>query len=248
MALLWQRSRDGKTYEVRTAGKSRRLYTDGVFHSQMHPQRFLTNNVWDVLSLPSLFLAPANLGRVLVLGVGGGAVIRQIGQLFPQAHFTGVELDANHLYVAKTFFGLESQRIKLVHADAITWLRDYRGPKFDLIIEDLFTEKARQPVRVMPADRDWFAQLTTNLSVHGLLIMNFISSRELRRCSYFQDRASRGMFGCAYGFATPVYENVIGVFLRQHHTLHDWHAALQRHPQVQREYSRQKSKYRLRAL
>jgi len=248
MALLWHRQHNGKRYEVRSAGQARRLYTDGVFHTQIHPQRFLTSNVWDCLSLAGLFLAPTQVRRVLVLGVGGGAVIRQMGQLFPQAHFVGVELDKIHLQLAKRFFGLASKRVTLIHADALAWVAQYRGPKFDVIIDDLFTEAAGQPVRVQVANRDWFAQLTRHLTRHGALVFNFISPREMQYCGFFQDRATRGDFKSVCRFTLRVYENAVGVFIRRAAALADWHTHLRQHPVVLREFNRQADKYRLRKL
>lgn len=248
MGLLYQKQHNGKHYEVRSAGQTRRLYTDGVFHTQIHPQRFLTANVWDCLSLAGLFLARTQVRRVLVLGVGGGAVIRQIGQLFPHAHFVGVELDKVHLQLARRYFGLNSKRVSLIHADALAWIARYRGPKFDLILEDLFTEEAGQPVRVRVADRSWFVQLTRHLTRCGALVFNFISPREMQRCSYFQDAATSHEFKTVCRFTLRVYENAVGIFMRKSATMADWQLHLQQHPAVQREFIRQSGKYRLRKL
>lgn len=248
MALLWQRRVGERHYEIRTAGKARRLYTNGVFHTQYHPERFLTNNVWDCLSLPSLFLSQAQLRRVLVLGVGGGAVIQQINRLFPRAQFVGVELDAMHLSIARRFFACQRANIKLVHADAITWIKRYSGPKFDLIIEDLFTEQDGQPQRVMSATPGWFKTLGRALSPHGMLVMNFISQQELQRCGFFQDSKISRQFCQAYRCATPVYENVAGIFLRQAANMNQWHTALQGIPAVDKEYQRVAHRYQWRRL
>ena len=49
MAIVWQDTRDGTHYQVRTAGKTLRLYTDGVLHSQYNPVKRLTGSVWDLL-------------------------------------------------------------------------------------------------------------------------------------------------------------------------------------------------------
>ncbi|MBI3560948.1 MAG: oxidoreductase [Gammaproteobacteria bacterium] len=248
MAVVWRRQDADTTYEVRGAGRTRRLYRNGVFHSQWHPRRFLTTNVWDLLSLPSLFLPPEKIQRILVLGVGGGAVLRQLGWLYPKAQQLGVEWDATHLYVARKFFGLRAAKVKLIHAEAISWLQQYRGPKFDLIIEDLFTDHQGQPVRVKDADRLWFAQLNRHLQSHGLLIVNFISTRELRRCAYFHSAATQKKFQAAYGFTTRLYENEIGVFARQVYSLADWWVRLQQHGALYREYRRHQHKYRIRIL
>lgn len=79
MAVLWEKHVDGVRYQVRAAGRTRRFYTDGVFHSQYNPLNPVTGHVWDLLMIPAFFYATGSVGRVLVLGVGGGAVIGLLG-------------------------------------------------------------------------------------------------------------------------------------------------------------------------
>ena len=55
MAVLFEKVANGRVYQVRSAGNSRRLYTDGVFHSQYNPNHIITGSVWDLLFLPSQF-------------------------------------------------------------------------------------------------------------------------------------------------------------------------------------------------
>ncbi|WP_455217906.1 hypothetical protein, partial [Kaarinaea lacus] len=76
MAIVWHKKISGTCYEVRKAGNSIRLYTDGVFHSQYNPHRPVTGSVWDLLMLPAFFTNIDKISRVLVLGVGGGSVIQ----------------------------------------------------------------------------------------------------------------------------------------------------------------------------
>lgn len=248
VAILWHKQHQGKLYEVRTAGKARRLYTNGVFHTQYNPQRFLTGNVWDLLSLPSLFLSPAQCRRVLVLGVGGGTVLQQLAQLFPKASLVGVELDQMHLHLAKRFFLPRSKRIKLIHADALDWIKTYHGPKFDLIIDDMFTEQAGEPVRVVAAALPWFTALLRHTTLQGMLVFNFLSASELRRCAYLHNPKLQRQFVAAYRLTTPMYENNIGVFLRQPADLQRWHAHLQLHPLLAKEFHAQRQKYRIRRI
>lgn len=248
MAILWRKQQQGKIYEVRTAGKTRRLYTNGVFHTQYNPQRFLTGNVWDLLSLPSLFLRPAQCQRVLVLGVGGGTILQQVAQLFPNANLVGVELDPIHLQLAKRFFLPRSKRIKLIQADALDWIKKYRGPKFDLIIDDMFTEQDGEPMRVVAAALPWFNALLRHTTAQGMLVFNFLSASELRRCAYLHNPTLQRRFGAAYRLTTPVYENNIGVFLRQPVELTSWHAHMQQHTILAKEFYAQRQKYRISKL
>ena len=108
MAIIWQETRDETHYQVRTAGKTIRLYTDKVLHSQYNPQNKLTGSVWDLLFLPALCLKKKKALRVLVLGVGGGAVIHMMDDFFDCESITGIEMNSTHIEIAQKYFGLNS--------------------------------------------------------------------------------------------------------------------------------------------
>ena len=248
MAVIWQKTVNGKTYEVRAAGNTHRLYTDGVFHSQYNPNKTLTGNVWDLISLPCFFLPPEQIRRVLVLGVGGGAVMHQIASWFPQVDIIGVELDKTHISIAKRFFHLHGRHIELIEADAIDWVKQYRGLPFDIIIDDLFAEQAGEPIRVIAASQSWLNHLLRILTPHGALIMNFTESKDLRSASVFTEPAMQKKFQMAYRFMTPLYDNQIGVFLRQAATKNDWQKRILATPQLNKEFQDNLAKYQIRKL
>lgn len=215
MALLWRKKSAGKTYEVRQAGNSLRLYTDGTFHSQYNPQSPLNGSIWDLLLLPALFPF-ARPQRVLVLGVGGGAIIRQLQQLVEPREIIGVELDPLHLQIARRWFGLAGKRrISLINGDAIAWLRDYRGPGFDLIVDDLFAENGGSPHRAIAVDKNWGATLARHLTPGGALAINFESARSLRESALLSEASLRQKFADCFSLSTPGYENRIGAFFSQ---------------------------------
>ncbi|MFO7593985.1 MAG: hypothetical protein R6X15_08100 [Pseudomonadota bacterium] len=214
MAIIWSRQ-DGETrYEVRTAGNSCRLYTNGVFHSQYNPNIPVTGNVWDLLMLPAFF-APEQVQRVLVLGVGGGAVIRQLNHFLRPELIVGVELNPVHLEVAREHFGVEAANVELIEDDAILWARQYHGAKFDLIVDDLFSDNDGEPERAIAADSAWMRLLLKRLSPKGALVINFGAPKELKECAWFGNETLRNKFPAAFRFTTPLYENVIGAFLRR---------------------------------
>ncbi len=215
MAIVWEKTERGVHYQVRSAGHTRRLYTDGVFHSQYHPRRAFIGGIWDLLFLPALFAAPGRIRRVLLLGVGGGAVIHQLQRFIQPRTIIGVELNPVHLQVARRHFGITPQLATLEQADAVQWLADYRGPAFDMIIDDLFGEAQGEPVRAVDADVPWCRQLLRHLSPDGLLVMNFIGSRDLRRSACLSHPPLAARFESVFQFSLPGYENAIGAFLRR---------------------------------
>ena len=86
---------------MRGAGASRRLYTDGILHSQFNPRRIVTGSVWDLLWLGLYFHPRPEPQRVLLLGLGAGTVVRQLQMLFGELHVTAVENDPVHVRVAR---------------------------------------------------------------------------------------------------------------------------------------------------
>lgn len=214
MAILWQKQSGNTRYEVRAAGKTRRLYTNGVFHSQFNPGKPLSGGIWDLLMLPVFFAEPGKTRRVLVLGVGGGAVIHQLNRYSGADEIVGVELNPIHILVARKYFGVNKSMAELHHADAVKWLNEYQGPPFDLIIDDLFGDKEGEPVRAVAASVKWMLLLNKHLARKGILVMNFIGSTELRRSAYVTSETVNRKFKSAFHFTLPGYENVIAAFLK----------------------------------
>lgn len=215
MALVWQKITAEKTYEVRRAGNSLRLYTDGTFHSQYNSKFPLSGSIWDLLVLPALF-KPENIERVLVLGVGGGAVICQLEHLLDVREIVGVELDPVHIAIAKKQFGLGGKKhISLVQADAVEWLRNYRGKRFDLIIDDLFVENGRYPHRAVEVDGEWARLLLKQLSDRGGLVVNFEGSKTLRSSTLAADSILDRKFKSRFSLSVQGCDNRIAAFFRQ---------------------------------
>jgi len=217
VAVIWERSAFDDHYQVRTAGQSVRLYKNNVFHSQWNETRPLSGGVWDLLFIPALFLPEESVRRILLLGVGGGAVIRQYLSFIPVEQIIGVELDPIHIEVAKEYFGVDQNNVELIEADAVEWVTSYRGPKFDIVIEDLFTEKEGEPVRVADASEQWFRSLRGLLRPQGMLIINFEDAAQLRACGEAYTNAIGAIGGaavdCRFGFTLPTYGNCVGAFL-----------------------------------
>ena len=215
MAIIWKKSIADNSYEVRTAGHSRRLYTNGVFHSQFNEKHPITKGVWDLLMLPALFYPSGNIQRVLVLGVGGGAVIKLLNAIIQPKEIIAVELNPMHLTIARRFFNVDERSAKLVRADAIQWLSDYQGPPFDMIIDDLYgKEKNGESERAIKLTAFWFAILNRNLTAKGLLTVNTLEEGGLKNTAYYSSQQVKKMFVSAFQFTLPTYENCVGAFLK----------------------------------
>ena len=248
MSTLWERTVGDTRYQVRCAGRTLRLYTNGVFHSQFNPRRPLTGNVWDLLTLPAFFYPPSTIRRVLVLGVGGGAVIRQLQHFIQPDAIVGVELSAVHLSIARRFFGVRGNGITLHEADAVQWLRAWRGAPFDMIIDDLFGEVDGEPVRAVPADAGWAGRVLGHLAPHGVVVSNFPEHEDLQRSAYLSDAAIRASFAAAFRLSTPQNCNAVGVFLRRPATTRQLRARLYQVPGLDPRRASTRLNYSIRTL
>lgn len=219
MTLLWETERAGTRYSVRGHGASVRLYSNGVFHSQWNPERPFSGGIWDCLGLPVLYRKRLATRRILVLGVGGGAVIRQLEKLVPFESLTALEIDPVHVAVARRWFGVNDERVSLFEADAIAWVQRYTGEPFDMVIDDLFGHDSGQPVRARALTPDWIVLLRDLTTEEGLTVVNCVESEELRDAAQvFAD----GGYRHARRWSLPGYDNAIGVFSGHDLVPRDW--------------------------
>lgn len=184
MAIIHQQKHAGKRYQIRTAGASIRLYTNGVLHSQFNPNRRSTGSVWDLLVAPALLLPSTQLQRILLLGVAGGVVIHMLNEIAETPEFTGIELDPIHLSLGRRFFGLDLPNVELIAQDARHWVQTCSGPPFDLIVDDMFADCDHVARRAVCCDRSWMQQLLPLLSEHGILVGNFADLSEFRNSAF----------------------------------------------------------------
>ena len=248
MSIVWQKNTGQDLYEVRRAGNSVRLYRNGVLHTQYNPNRPIGGNLWDLLLIPAFFYPPGSIRRVLVLGVGGGAVIRLLNRFVRPEEIIGVELNPTHIQIARRFFGIGRRQATLVHADAVKWVRDYRGPVFDLIVDDIFGEQSGEPERAVSADSDWFSRLHRRLSPRGILVMNFAGQAELKSCAYFHDPAVKKRFDSAFRLNKPQYENTIAAFLATSSTSRQLRRNLAREPGLDPRVKSTRLTYQIRRI
>lgn len=248
MAVIWQKYVNGTKYQVRRAGLTRRLYTNGVCHSEFNPDKLVTGSIWDLLVLPAFFHAPGKINRVLMLGVGGGASILQLHHLLQPDHITGLELDPVHIEIARRFFNVDITSLELHETDARDWLEQYEGEPYDMIIDDLFTDEAKEPVRAIEAKSEWFTLLLRHLAIDGQLVMNFGGHEEFKQSAYFRNQRIRKRFIVAFRLTSPLLENVVGAFMRINADSKTLRDNIISHPILGRALQSKKLRYRIRKV
>ncbi len=244
MAIKWSKKINGCHYEVRTAGATCRLYTNNVFHSQYNPNKVMQGGIWDLLTLPAFAYPENKIQRVLVLGVGGGTVINQLQHYLKPESITGIELNPVHLFVAKKYFSVKHPSIKLIESDAIQWLENYKGKKFDLIIDDLFGHQDGNADRVIKVNKKWSSVLLNSLSDDGLLIINFADNNEIKNSALLVYKKLFNQFKSVLRLTLEQYENAIGVFSKKELQLKTMQFNFENAAAIKQRELKKKIKYR----
>lgn len=201
MAVIYSKQSLHSHYQVRTAGQTVRLYSNGVLHSQFNPSNAISGAIWDFLLLPG-FLLNTPPKNILLLGLGGGTLVHLIRLFFPCAHITCIELDKEHIKIAKTFFKIPRKNVTVIHGDAYVEMKKIKQ-KFDWIIDDVFQHVNGEPERGCDAHR-LVKTYERHLAKHALLSLNVIGKRQLEGIKPLIDE-----FDHAVQFLHPVYENKI---------------------------------------
>jgi len=111
--------------------------------------------------------------NLLVLGMSGGASVRQHQQYSPETKIDAVEIDPKIVTIAQERFGIrESDNLKIFEADARPFL-ERSEKKYDMIEIDLFQGSPYIPFYVL--SREFFQSVYSHLSSDGLLMMNIFA-------------------------------------------------------------------------
>ena len=159
-----------------------------------------------------------------------------------------MELNPLHIRLARRFFGIGRRQARLVHADAVKWVREYRGPAVDLIVDDIFGDASGEPKRAVTADRRWCSRLRSLLSPGGVLVMTFATRAEMDSCACIHDPVVRKQFGSAFRLNKPQYENTIAAFLTGTSTSRELRRNLAREPGLNPGVKSSRLDYRIRRI
>jgi spermidine synthase len=119
---------------------------------------------------------PAEMKRVLILGLGGGALSTYLGRFLPDATIDSIELDPGVIDVAKKYFGLrETSKSHLVESDGRVYLNRHREP-YDLVIVDAFSG-SYIPFHLMT--KEFYGLVRERLASHGVAAFNIIPGTKL---------------------------------------------------------------------
>ena len=105
----------------------------------------------------------------LVLGLGGGDVLRILAGRYPGIKMACVELDPVMIEAAENFFNIRQiPKLQIIQADAYKYMKKNRR-KYDLIVTDLFIGKHNPEIF---RKKDFLSFLKKGLTDEGLAVYN----------------------------------------------------------------------------
>lgn len=119
--------------------------------------------------------------RILVLGLGGGVIPREMHHYFPSAEIDVAEIDPEIPKIAKKYFGFaEDDRLKVHIADGRMFikeqLRKETGKKYDIVILDAFNGEYI-PFHLMT--KEFLEEVKGILAEDGVVVANVFSNNRL---------------------------------------------------------------------
>lgn len=139
----------GLDIEIHDEGDLRTLYFSGQY---LQSSMSLADPVRLTLSYTQIMafsvLLSGELRRILMIGVGGGSLVRFFHHFFPDCHIEGVDNSARVLDLARGWFGLpENDRVTIHCQNGASYLANNAGHEYDLILIDAYDGRGMaQPV------------------------------------------------------------------------------------------------------
>jgi predicted membrane-bound spermidine synthase len=154
-------------------GRTRLLTNESLAYQSVWPSAgILTGGVWDHLALTPALTSPRGELRVLVVGLAGGTVARQIHEAYSPVALVfihGIELDPSLIVAARRYFGLDSiPRLSIETRDARVAVESLEE-RFDVILVDVYRGIYLPPHLVT---REFFQTCRRHLKSGGVLAMN----------------------------------------------------------------------------
>ncbi|MCC5844574.1 MAG: fused MFS/spermidine synthase [Verrucomicrobia bacterium] len=184
----------------------------GATHATWHPRLLLTGHAWDAITAATLMgrTPPESL---LLLGLGGGTVLRQLRFFLPDTRMTAVEIDPGMIRLARTHMAIDELDLEIIQDDAYAFLqRDTR--RFDRVIDDLYRCGDTDVERPAPVTTAGIRALQEHLKPDGCLIMNFVLGGGHRKVHQAGRKAFSECFDHVRAIQPPLSHNEILVGTR----------------------------------
>ena len=136
-------------------------------------------------SVMAAFLYHPQATACLLVGLGGGAMVRFINHHFPGVRLDVVEIDAAMVTVARDFFGTtEGPRTRILVADGRDYL-ERASERYDLVLIDAHlhpgekTDAAGHPLSLK--SEEFYRSIHRRLNPGGIVMFNILGGPEAQR-------------------------------------------------------------------
>lgn len=140
------------------------------------------------MMLALAFIKPRH---AVILGLGGGCLLRSLHNLLPQCEVHAIELRQRVYEVASEFFGIPvNKNINITISDAEYQLNNINAASTDIIFADMFSAYCMNPLQMQ---QNFVTQCHRVLSKKGWLVINYHDIPDLNTtffkfmCSIFTD-------------------------------------------------------------
>lgn len=172
--LIYSRRSAFHTIEVYESDELRMLRTD-----QHAVQSAISLSQSQQLNLPYMHAMMAGLlfqptpQNVLMLGLGGGDLLRYLHHYLPESLLTAVEIDAAMVEVCRDYFALpESNNIDIHIDDAMHYIAN-ETQLYEMIIVDIYHGTN---VPMLIHDKSFYQHCFDRLAENGMLIVNLLTN------------------------------------------------------------------------
>jgi spermidine synthase len=151
-----------------------------------------------------------NPRKVLIIGLGGGVIPREMHGYFPEAEIDVVEIDSEVVEVAKKFFFFQpDERLRVYVSDGRVFVRRQAAknprPAYDMVILDAFNSGY---IPFHMTTREFFQEVAAILHPKGAVVANVFRKNQLLDA---QLQTFRAVYGRSYVFLGRHTTNAIVV-------------------------------------
>ncbi len=141
------------------------------FHSLYREGELLTGMYYDAFLAPTLASPPTPSGtqRVMIVGLGGGTMARQLLELDPDLQVAGIEIDAELVRLGRQYMALPDDVDVAAGVDGRFGLAASEGP-FSAVLIDAYAQQIYLPHHLCTAE--FFALVRSKLVDGGLAALN----------------------------------------------------------------------------
>ncbi len=162
--------------------------------------------------------------RCLLLGLGGGDLVRYLHHQMPNCKITAVELDAEMAVVSQRYFALpDASNIQLVIEDAADFIAASKRP-VDTLLVDIYSHN-RMPALLQ--EDTFYYNCYRALSRDGVMVVNLLINHAQELHTLLR-KIRQQFHQLTLCLTVPGYKNVIVVAFRQSPTTLDRAGLLQR--------------------